>query len=291
MPESLTLEQARAWLPPRPEDGHKGTFGHLFVLAGSRGFTGAAKLVCEAAGRSGVGLVTLGLPFPLADILAVSLTETMTLRLPSTESESFSHDAVEPALEFARGKQAVVLGPGLSRHAETEAFVHDFVVTCPVPLLIDADALNALNQNPGVLSERTAPTVLTPHPGEMAGLLGSSVAEVQSDREQAAQRLAQDTRAVVVLKGHRSLVADSDGGFRVNSTGNHGLGTGGAGDVLAGLLGGLLAQRMPAFEAACLGVWAHGRAGDIAAERMTARGMIASDVIAALPEVWRELEA
>jgi len=290
MPQHLDLTTVKELLPKRPEEGHKGTFGHVFILAGSRGFTGAALLACEAAGRSGVGLVTLGIPYPLADIVAAALLETMTLRLPSTEHEGFSHESLEAALAFADDKQAVVLGPGLSRQPETAAFVHDFAARCPVPLLIDADGLNALSDNASVLCERTAPTVITPHPGEMARLIGKPTSVVQADREGTAKRLAQELKAIVVLKGRHSIIADPGSYLAINPTGNHGMATGGTGDVLSGLLGGLLAQGIEPFDAACLGVWMHGRAGDIAAERMTARGMIARDVISALPDVWRELE-
>lgn len=287
----LSRESMRAAVPARPEDGHKGTFGHLLVLAGSRGFTGAAKLACEAAGRSGVGLVTAGIPYPLADILAASLREAMTLRLPATEEESFAPAAVDPALKFAQDKDAVVLGPGLSRHPGTEAFVHAFVLHCPVPLVIDADGLNALCEQRTVIRKIPAPCILTPHPGEMARLMDTSAGKVQADREGAAQRMAKSSGCVVALKGHRTVVAGPEGQFALNTTGNNGLGTGGTGDVLAGVIGGLLAQDMSAFEAACLGVYLHGLAGDIAAERFTRRGMIASDVIRAIPDAWRTLES
>lgn len=305
----LTRENIRGLLPPRPENGHKGTFGHLFVLAGSRGFTGAAKLVCRAAERSGVGLVTVGVPYPLGDIIAAALTETMSLRLPATDAESFSREALEPALQFAADKQAVVLGPGVSRDPETVAFVLDFARESPVPLVIDADGLNALSKRPTALQDIGRPCILTPHPGEMARLTGLSTAGIQKDREGAAKRLAEASAAfpslspsllpetrnpkpgcVVVLKGYRTVIAAPDGRTAVNPTGNSGLASGGTGDVLAGLLGGLLAQGMAPYEAACLGVYLHGLAGDLAAEQFTARGMTAGDVIAALPQAWRALE-
>lgn len=290
MAKELDKTAVQDRMPRRPDVGHKGTFGHLFVIAGSRGFTGAAKLACEAAGRSGVGLVTVGIPYPLGDIIAAALTETMSLRLPSTDTESLSADALEPALNFARNTQAVVLGPGLSRHSATASFVLDFVPQCPAPLLVDADGLNALSENPAVLHELRQPCVLTPHPGEMARLTGMSTKEVQENRASIAARVAAERGCVVVLKGYRTVVAAPDGETAVNTTGNNGLGSGGTGDVLAGLIGGLLAQGASAYDAACLGVYVHGLAGDIAAERLTRRALIASDVIAALPEAWRVLE-
>lgn len=290
MSPTITMDTARGLLPVRPEDGHKGTFGHVFIIAGSRGFTGAAKLACHAAGRSGVGLVTLGVPFPLGDIIAMELLEAMSLRLPATEAETVAQDALERALTFSQDKQAVVLGPGISRHADTTAFVHDFVPACSPPLVVDADGLNALSENVASLRERAAPTILTPHPGEMARLLGTTTAEVQADREGSARHAANDLGVTLVLKGQGTVVAAPDGRVAVNTTGNHGMGTGGTGDVLAGLLGGLLAQGVEPFDAACLGVFTHGLAGDIAAEAYTARGMVAGDLLNALPEAWMALE-
>ena len=286
----LTLETVRPKLPERPEAGHKGTFGHVFIVAGSRGFTGAAKLSCEAAGRSGAGLVTAGIPAPLRDVMGAALLEVMTLCLPSTEAETLSLAALEPALAFSRDKQAVVLGPGLSIHPETVAFVRAFVAQGAVPLVLDADALNALAKSAGGLVKIGCPCVLTPHPGEMARLTGSSTAEVQADRTGTARDLAKVLGCTVILKGARTVVADAGGALAVNTTGNHGLAKGGTGDVLAGLLGGLLAQGLQPFDAACLAVFVHGRAGDLAAGRSSARGMLARDVIEAIPAVWRELE-
>jgi len=290
MARDITLDTARALLPPRPFDGHKGNFGHVLTVAGSRGFTGAAKLATLAALRSGAGLVTLAVPFPLGDIVAAGLLEAMSLRLPATEDETFAHAAVEPALAATAGKQAVVLGPGIGRHDETEHFVREFASACPVPLIIDADGLNSLDEGASCLAAREAPTLLTPHPGEMSRLSGLSTAEVQADRENVATRLAASTGAVVVLKGHRTVVAAPDGRAAVNTTGNHGMAKGGTGDVLAGLLGGLLAQGLDAFDAACLGVLVHGLAGDFAARDYTPRGMLAGNLLSALPEAWGALQ-
>lgn len=290
MPIELKQDTVSAWIPTRPEDGHKGTFGHVFVLAGSRGFTGAAKLACEAAARSGAGLVTLGIPHPLADIFAISLTEIMSLRLPSTESETLAAEAVETALKFAHEKQAILIGPGLSRNPETAQFVLDFLPHAPAPLVIDADALNALSEQPSLLQDIRSDCILTPHPGEMARLTELSTQEIGQNREQVAIEYAQTWNCVVVLKGHGTVIAGPDGQCALNTTGNHGLGTGGTGDILAGLIAGLLAQGIPAFKAAALGVYLHGLAGDIAAEQYSARAMLAGDVLRTLPEAWKRLE-
>jgi len=291
MATEIDIALARGLVPQRPADGHKGTFGHVFVLAGSRGFTGAAKMACEAAARSGAGLVTAGVPRPLADVVAASLIETMSLPLPATDAESFALDALAPALEFAGTKQAVVLGPGLSQHADTRAFVVEFLRQCTVPTLVDADGLNALSADPAALDTQAGSRVLTPHPGEMARLIGGKSSDVQRDREGAARAFAEHHGCALVLKGHRTVVADPDGDVRVNTTGNSGLASGGTGDVLSGLVGGLMAQGMAGFDAATLGVYLHGLAGDLAAQAKTERGMIASDVIDAIPAAWRVVEA
>ena len=294
MLEEMNVTDIAALLPARPEEGHKGTFGHLFVLAGSRGFTGAARLVCEAAYRSGVGLVTLGVPKPLADIFAVSLRETMTLVLPATEGESFAHAGLAHALAFARTKDAVALGPGLSVHPETALFAREMAARCPAPMVVDADGLNALaieGAFEGFGKDGPAgPRVFTPHPGEMARLTGLAAADIHYSRADTAADAAKAWNGVVVLKGHGTLVAAPDGRTARCPTGGSGLAKGGSGDVLTGVIASMLAQGMDPFDAACVGVYAHGLAGDIAALRMTSRGMVAGDVIEALPAAWRELE-
>jgi len=290
MATEISIALLKSILPSRPVDAHKGSFGHLFVIAGSRGFTGAAKLACEAAGRSGAGLVTVGVPESLGDIIATSLTETMSVLLPSTDAETLAESALEPALELAATKNAVVLGPGLSQHLETQAFVLKFVRRCTVPILVDADGLNALSVRPSALQERKEPCVITPHPGEMSRLLKLGTATVQENREDAVIEAARRFGCVAVLKGHRTLIADPTGDVFVNPTGNNGLAKGGSGDVLSGIIGALMAQGMGAFQAAILGVYVHGLAADIAARDKTRRGMIASDVIESLPSAWSALE-
>ncbi|MCJ7839168.1 MAG: NAD(P)H-hydrate dehydratase [Burkholderiales bacterium] len=291
----ITLGIAGKLLPQRSPDAHKGTFGHVFVVAGSRGFTGAVKMCCDAAMRSGAGLVTCGIPAPLGDVIGATLYEPMSLLLPATEQESLSRDAVGPALEFAEGKDAVVLGPGLSRNPQTQEFVLEFVRRVHAPMLIDADGLNALSGRPDVLLESAGPRVLTPHPGEMARLVGMKAAVVAADRESVASAFAARYLCALVLKGRNTLVVGpgqgkSVRGPYVNTTGNSGLASGGTGDVLSGVIGGLMAQGMDPLDAAVLGVYAHGLAGDLAAAAKTQRGMIASDVINALPDAWRLIE-
>ena len=289
-PTKIAADTARALLPPRPDGGHKGSFGHVVVIAGSRGFAGAVRLACEAAYRAGAGLVTAAVPQAIGDLVAGHLVEAMTHYLPDTDAGSIATTAVEPLVEFLQGKKAAVIGPGLSQHADTVDFVHAFLPRCPVPTVVDADGLNALAQDPGVFAMTPAPCILTPHPGEMARLTGLGIDEIQMHREEHARELAESSGCVVVLKGAATVVADPSGEVRINTTGNSGMGTGGTGDVLSGILGGLLAQGITPFDAACLGVFIHGRAGDLAADAHTRRALIARDLIAFLPTAWDELE-
>jgi hydroxyethylthiazole kinase-like uncharacterized protein yjeF len=292
MPNAISRGTAAQLLPPRPVDAHKGTFGHTFVIAGSRGFTGAMRLTCEAAGRGGCGLVTAGVPHALGDVAAVTLLESMSRLLPDTPEHTLAVAALDPALAFAADKQAVVLGPGISTHPETRDFVRSFVPRCAPPLVIDADGLNNLADVPELLRERPpASTILTPHPGEMARLIKTDTPSVQEDRKTVAAEFAATHGVVVVLKGYQTIVASPDGAVAINTTGNSGMGTGGTGDVLAGLLGGLLAQGLSPWDAARLGVWLHGYAGDCAAEQFTSRAMLARDVLACIPQAFGALVA
>jgi len=291
MTREIAIKQLLKSLPKRPADGHKGTFGHLVVAAGSRGFSGAALLACRAAHRTGVGLVTLALPEPLVDTLAPALIETMALPLPATDVVTFSAAAADPLLAFAHDREAMVIGPGLSQRAQIGEFVRQVLARYAGPMVIDADALNAIARKPGeALAGNPGPRILTPHPGEMARLAGITVAEVQTAREGTAQSIADAYGCIVCLKGAGTIIAAPGEKAVRNSTGNPGMGTGGTGDVLAGILGGLLAQGIPPFQATQLGVYLHGVAGDFAADEATQRGMTASDIITMLPAAWRSFE-
>ena len=293
--EELSQEEIAGFLPPRPEDGHKGTFGHLVALAGSRGFTGAARLVSMAALRSGVGLVTAAIPKPLSDVIACSFLEPMTLALDSTDADTIDFESLATLLDFLTGKSAMVVGPGLSTHPSTTRLVRRLYALRPAPMVVDADGLNALAAHRERLVARddmgaAASAVLTPHPGEMSRLTGLETSEIQRTRAETTSHYAAQWQSVVVLKGHDTIIAAPDGRLRRCPTGNQGMATGGSGDVLAGIIGALLAQGTAPFEAACAGVYVHGLAGDIAAREKTARAMIAGDIIEALPQAWRELE-
>jgi ADP-dependent NAD(P)H-hydrate dehydratase / NAD(P)H-hydrate epimerase len=295
-PQLFLLEAsdaARAF-PVRAPGSHKGTYGHLLVVAGSVGKTGAAILAATGALRAGVGLVTVATPETALALVAAGRPELMTEPLPVAPSGELSPEALERALALAAACDAAVIGPGLGQSAGARAFVRAFVSRCPVPLLVDADGLNALgasDREDAALEalRRSAPTVLTPHPGEMGRLVGGSAADVQKSRLETARRLAQESGAVVVLKGQRTIVARADGKAAVNPTGNPGLATGGTGDVLAGIVGALVA-RHDAWTAATAGVYVHGLAGDRASARLGGpESLLAGDVVAALPEAIHEV--
>ena len=290
-----TATQASHWIPPRPAASHKGSYGRVLVVAGSTGMTGAAALASEAALRAGAGLVTLATPKHLNPILEGLLPEVMTLPLPETEAGSLAVSATSAILEFAeKTKSVLAIGPGLSQHPETVSFVHQLVREnreqgLSLRMVIDADGLNALSQDRNILSLLDRETVLTPHPGEMARLTGASVPTLEKDRIHTAQQFASEHSLTLVFKGAPTVSADANGDAWINSTGNPGMATGGMGDVLTGVIAGLMAQGLSSETAAVLGVYLHGLAGDIAAEALGRHGLIASDVLKAIPQATASL--
>ncbi len=280
---------ARA-LPARPASGHKGSFGHALVVAGSRGKTGAAALAAEGAARSGAGLVTIACPASCNEILEVKCTEMMTVPVADGADGAFAAAALAPLLALARERDAVAFGPGVGRDAEVQKLVRDFAPRCVRPLVLDADALFPFAKAAlAALKARKAATILTPHPGEAARVLGVTAAEINRDRVGAARRIAAEAGSVVILKGAATVIAAPDGRTALNPTGGPALGTGGTGDVLTGVVVGLLAQGLPAFEAAALAAWLHGFAGDRVAARRGHSGLLASEVAADLPEACESL--
>ena len=272
------------WLPAWGPAAHKGERGRVFVAGGSPGLTGAACLASEAALRAGAGLVTLGVPESLHDLMEVKLTEVMTAPLPEAEDRTLAAAAAGTILERAAQAGALAVGPGLGRGEELPELITQLVRESPVPLVVDADGLNALAARTEVLSEAAAPIILTPHPGELARLTGSTPAEVQAHRLPLAREVAESWNATVVLKGARTVIAAPDGTCYLNPTGNPGLATGGTGDVLTGVIAALLAQGLQPLKAAAAGAFLHGLAGDLAAEQARgARGLTAGDVLQALP--------
>jgi NAD(P)H-hydrate epimerase len=271
--------------PRRGQESTKFASGEVLVVGGSRGLTGAVCMASLAAIRSGAGYATAAVPASLEGIFEVKLTEVMSVGLPD-EGGSLRPEAAETVLERAGRAACVVLGPGIGRAAETRDLVRDLAGRIDAPLLIDADGLNALGTDLGLLAGRGAPTVLTPHAGELGRLLGCPSAEVNARRLGSARRAAEQSGAIVVLKGDDTLVVDGEG-TAVSTGGSPALATAGTGDVLSGTIGALIARGMDAFAAACGGVFAHARAGHVAGERWGVESVIATDVIEALPEGLR----
>ncbi|MCP4660546.1 MAG: NAD(P)H-hydrate dehydratase, partial [bacterium] len=265
----LTDRQLAACLVPRDPASHKGHYGHALIVAGSPGKGGAVVLAAQAAVRSGAGLVTAAVPEPILPIVDGGSLESMTLALAAGPDGGLSQEAAAQVLEAAADKQAVAVGPGLGLGPATAEAVRRLVRALPVPVVLDADGLNAFAGRIAELAEREAGTVLTPHPGEMARLLDlAGGAEVQADRLAAARRAAEESGAVVVLKGYQTLIADPDGEVWVNPTGNPGMAGGGSGDVLTGLVVGLVCQGYDLLTAAQLAAFLHGLAGDVATESL-----------------------
>jgi NAD(P)H-hydrate epimerase len=287
----LEAADAAAAFPRRVRAAHKGDFGHLLVLGGSPGKTGAAVLAAHGAFAAGAGLVTIATTsssLPL--VVAAARPEIMTETLTSSSVGPLDRTAAVRALALAESRDAVVLGPGLGADPATQAFARDLIRDCPVPIVVDADALNALSGDFAAdFARRARPAVLTPHPGEMARMVGSTPDEVQRRRLETARSAAAATGAVVVLKGQRTVIADAEGRAAVNPTGNPGMATAGTGDVLAGMVGALLARGTDAWTAATSAVYVHGAAGDDAARRVGEESLTASDLLAGVPAALRAL--
>jgi NAD(P)H-hydrate epimerase len=287
--EWLNAERVLGLWAPRAADAHKGDAGRLFVLAGSIGMTGAATLTCEGALRAGAGLVTLGVPASLNPILEVKLTEAMTVPLPETEGHAHCEESAPAVRGWLGRADALAVGPGVGRDPRTAALLREMIRDCPIPLVVDADGLNLLA--PADAATFPAHAVLTPHPAEMARLLGTETGDVQSNRLEIAKTAAARLGCVVVLKGAATVVAHPDGRAAINSSGGPALATGGSGDVLTGMVAACLARGLAPYEAALAAVFLHGVAGEAAGERYGAPGAVAGDVARAIPEALRRLRA
>ncbi|MEW6474517.1 MAG: NAD(P)H-hydrate dehydratase [Actinomycetota bacterium] len=292
-PPSLELTEeadVAAWLPRRQPESHKWSVGGVYVVGGSQGMTGAVMLAGRAALRAGAGIVVAGLPGGAA--ARASGSEVITRALPATPSGALDEDAAKEVLDGLERFRALIVGPGLGQAAATVAAVRRLVAEAPIPLVLDADGLNALGGDVGLLAGRPAATVVTPHAGEYARLAGEPVGD---DRVGAARRLAERAGAVVLLKGSRTVVADPAGPVAVNITGGPWLATAGTGDVLSGVVGALAAQGLPVFRAAAAGAWIHGRCSDVRGLHLPLRnhptGLVAGDLIDALPQVLSGLAA
>lgn len=276
-------------LGPRARDTHKGTYGHLLVVAGSRGKTGAATMVGEAALRIGAGLVTVAIPESLNPILEVKLTEVMTEPLPE-EDGFLAKNALLRVFHLMEGKKALAVGPGLGVNEATKELICGLLKESHIPMVFDADAINCLAGNLEPLKTKKAPLILTPHPGEMGRLLGIGPSEVKAKKLELVRTLAEQYGIIVVLKGAGTIIGDPSGKLYINPTGNPGMASGGMGDILTGLIGGLLAQGVEPLEAAKLGVYLHGLAGDLACEELGELSLVATDLLRFLPKAIARLK-
>jgi NAD(P)H-hydrate epimerase len=287
--ELTKLSKVQRSLPKYDENTNKGTRGRVVIVAGSTGLTGAAALSACGAQRIGAGLVTVACPESLIPILAVKLTEQMTAPVPEVKGGFLSLRAVARILHLTAKVNSIVIGPGIGRHRETGQLLRKLLAKLTVPMVVDADALHLLGGQLDIFKTLRAPAVLTPHPGEAAWLLKTTINEVEQNRVKVAKQIAQGYNVTVVLKGRFTVIANPEGEVRINPTGNRGLATGGTGDVLSGIIGGLLAQRLSPFDAATTGVYIHGLAGEKASRRLGPDGLLAGDLLPLLPRLLRQL--
>ena len=266
-------------VPNRPDNANKGTMGTLLSICGSFGMAGAAILAGKSALRCGVGLEKLAIPKSIYPIAAVSILESVFLPLSETSDGKISRTNIPSLLLEAKKSTAVLLGCGLSVCDDTKALVKSFVENCTAPMVLDADALNCIAENPEILKKRKSDIIITPHPGEMGRLCGITAKEVNADRVECARKFAKKYGVITVLKGSGTIIASPNGHALLNTTGNSGMATGGSGDVLAGMTAGLLAQGKSAFDCAAAAVYLHGLAGDFAAEKLGKISMLPSDII------------
>ena len=285
----LTRKMVKGYLRPRTPDAHKGRTGHLLVVAGSTGKTGAAVMTAKAAVRCGAGLVTLGSPESLNPAVESQVVEVMTEPLPESESGRLGESAWKSIRDLSENKRCLALGPGIGGAPSTKKLVHRLVAETPLPLVIDADGLNNLADAVDLLRKRGAPTILTPHPGEMARLAGVSVKAVQSDRIASSREFALAYKVHVVLKGANTVIAHPDGYVFINPTGNAGMASGGMGDVLTGAIAGFLAQGHSPETASHLGVYLHGASADSLAAAKGPWGYLATEVMDGIPQEIRRL--
>jgi NAD(P)H-hydrate epimerase len=286
----LNEDTMRPMLHRRDRQAHKGHFGHCLIIAGSTGKTGAAALAANSAVRAGSGLLTLAVAESIHSILEIKTTEVMTAPLPDSGSGHLTNSAFPAIEKLLAGKDAVAIGPGLGCHPGTSALVQNLVETATLPLVIDADGLNALAEDIAVLKrKKSKQIILTPHPGEMSRLLGTSVPDVEAIRISVAQEFASNYGVFLVLKGARTIIASPAGSAAINGSGNPGMASGGMGDVLTGIIVSLLGQGYAAWDACCLGVFLHGFAADMVAKEKGEIGIIASDVLEKLPYAYNRL--
>jgi len=284
----ITAKDIASYVAPRAPDAHKGSFGHVLVIGGSLGKSGAAAMAGMAALRAGAGLSTVATAKSVLPTVAGFHPELMTEPLAESDAGTIAMASLERLNELGEGKTVLAVGPGISRHPDTAGLVRKTVASSRIPIVLDADGLNAFADHASELNGSERPLVLTPHPGEMARLIGSTSTAVQHDRLNIARTFAREHQLVLVLKGHRTLIAQPDGTVWVNTTGNPGMATGGPGDVLTGMVAGFIAQSPDRIlDAVLAAVHLHGLAGDVARESMGEHSLVATDLLEALPEAFR----
>jgi ADP-dependent NAD(P)H-hydrate dehydratase / NAD(P)H-hydrate epimerase len=284
----ITARDVAPLIGPRPEESNKGNYGHVLLVGGSLGKSGSVAMAGMAALRAGAGLSSVATPRSVLGTVAGFHPELMTEPLPETEAGTISTSALDRIVELAKGKTVVAIGPGISREPQTSELVRALVAKLQLPLVVDADGLNAFEGRTVELNGRGRTLVITPHPGEMARLVGCSIADVQKDRSGVARKFAREHELIVVLKGHRTLVVQPDGEAWVNTTGNPGMATGGTGDILTGMVAGMIAQHSKEpFAAVLAAVHLHGLAGDVMCERVGEHSLVATDLLQGLPEAFR----
>lgn len=272
-------------LPKRLAEGHKGTFGTALILAGSRGFSGSAALTALGAMRSGAGLVKLGVPESIIQPIEKKVTEAVKFALPTTSAKTLALTGLSKILELVKTASVLAIGPGITTNPETRQLEIEILSKIKIPVVIDADGLN--NLTPEQLKKIKAPKVLTPHPGELSRLVGKQPAEINAQRIEICRHYAKEFDAVLVLKGAPTVISSPAGKVYVNSTGNNGLGSGGSGDVLTGIITGLIAQSSTPLNASIAGVYLHGLAADLAVKEKTEYSLIASDLLKYLPKAFK----
>jgi len=282
--ELMTGDSVKDSLKSRDDDTHKGTYGHLLIISGSPGKTGAATLVAIGSQRVGTGLTTVGIPKSLNNVMEEKLTEAMTYPLPETKSGHLGSHSLEEALKIMSDKKsALAIGPGISTSRETRDFLFELLLKCQIPIVMDADALTLISGKLDLLKKISVPLILTPHPGEMSRLSGKSTKEIQENRIAVSVDFSRKYNVYLILKGARTVISTPSGYIYINPTGNNGMASGGMGDVLTGIIGGLLAQGYKAENACKVGVFLHGLAGDISSEQISTAGYTASELANNIP--------
>ena len=285
----ITHDVVRKILPQRKRDTHKGDYGKVYIVAGSTGMTGAAMLTCEAVLRSGAGLLKVAIPQSLNNIMEIRLTEAITVPLPELKKGVVGISDIEKIVKTMKQSDVIAIGPGSGQTRELEEVLRNIFEEACTPIVLDADAINALAHRIEYLKQLQHPIVLTPHVGEMSRLTGLPVEEINRSRIEVARKYAKEWNATIILKGARTVVANPLGEIYINCTGNPGMATAGSGDVLTGIVTGFIAQGIQPFEAAMAAVYVHGKAGDRAAARLGEYGLMAGDIISELPYAIKEV--